>query len=210
MDLFQTLKWSKGIQIGLLFGLCLLGRDLAAPAAVGQEKDGRMSQNVPMARFFPLVSGSLAKASVELPAGYRIQKLPDDLALNNFLWGQQEDLNAALANPDQVAFDKTAHGIFRVRFSQNVTYDAQANRLVDVNGPVSLEEMGVQGTVTPLNTAAVRGLAIAGTRKGKPLRLAYLFSPADNLAVFISFHSPNPTASPDQETWDRFVKSLSR
>jgi hypothetical protein len=164
----------------------------------------------PFGEFFPIVSGGLAQATVALPADYRIQKLPDDLALNNFLWGREGDLRAVLAKPDEVAFDKAKHGMFHVRFSKNVTYDSGSRQFVDANGPVNADKMGVQGTSTLLRVGDVPGLAIAGTMKGKPIRLVYLYSPADNLAAFITFRSPDPTVSPEKDVWESFIKNLSR
>ncbi len=164
--------------------------------------------------FFPNISGNIGEYAVAIPATYTQYVVPNDLAPGTFLWGEASDIQKITANPDAIAFDASVAGVFRVRFSSGVGVDA-TGRIADNNGPVTVGSLTKQGmSDVTLREGWFYGIpgapvvVVEGRVQGKPVRMAYLYSPTDNLVVLVSLQGGSMDDKVNSNIWATFVSSF--
>ena len=179
-------------------------------------KNINMSENnksITLKEFFPNISGNIADYEISIPTAYIKYAVPDDLALGTFLWGEPEDIKTISANSQALSFNQAKAGVFRIRFSPNIAIDANS-QIIDGNGPINESSFASQGIQDIHFTkgsfagiSAVPVIVVTGTVKDKPLFMAYLYSPVDNLVILTSLQGGTDN-SVNSIIWNSFVNSL--
>lgn len=162
--------------------------------------------------FFPSVSGHIADYSVQLPAGYTSYVIPSGFKKSDVIWGTAEDLKAVMLTADTYDFGKATSPMFKASFTPNV--GVEDGKIIDPNGPVTKEYFVQQG-VTEMKFVSgnwhglegVPALAVTGYMKGEQLYLAYVYSPVNDLVMFVLLQG-NKTGDTDDQAWRTFVMSL--
>lgn len=162
--------------------------------------------------FFPSISGHIADYSVQLPAGYTSYVIPSGFKKSDVIWGTAEDLKAILLSKGTYDFGKATNPMFKVSFTPNV--GVEDGKIIDPNGPVTKEDFEQQG-VTQLKFISgdwhgldgVPALAMTGEKDGEQLYLAYIYSPVNDLVMFVLLQG-NRDGATDDQAWVTFVRSL--
>jgi hypothetical protein len=172
------------------------------------------AENVPVtfAEFFPSVSGHLRDYSVQLPAGYKKYVIPSGLKKSDVIWGTPSDLEAILLSPDTYDFGQAALPMFKASFTPNV--GVADGKIVSNGIPVSQQDFEQQGW-TQLSYVSgefhgfdgVPALAANAVIQGEQVYLAYIYSPVDDLVIFVLLQG-NREGTADDEAWKIFVDSL--
>jgi hypothetical protein len=126
-------------------------------------------------------------------------------------WGRQEDLDRAFVSARHVSFESLGHGIFEIRRTENVGYDAASGKFTaeDEVQPV-LEDAGVTGSkVARLTLGGHPALVITGRRPdGLDLYMLYVAEGKDADVVLINYRPATPPTPADSSTWQLFLEAI--